>query len=129
MRAGRHIPAAAFAALALVGCAAPHQMESYIGRPIGVVILDHGSPDEVFQLVDGRRAYQWEMKNEGFRPAPGPTIGVGVGIGKGGWGGGLTTLGTSYVPYSKTCRYTLIGEERGTDWIVAEFRKPTPGCA
>ena len=129
MRGGRHIAAALLAGLVLTGCAAQHQMERYVGRPIGVAMLDHGSPDEVFQLADGRRAYQWEVKKEGFRPAPGPTIGVGVGIGTGGWGGGLTTVNTSYVPYSKTCRYTLIGEKRGGDWIISEFRKPTPGCA
>ncbi|MFX0545663.1 hypothetical protein ACEWPL_008975 [Roseovarius sp. S1116L3] len=132
MRAGQHIIAACLAALVLAGCAAPNQMESYVGRPIGAAVLDHGSPVEVFQLSDGRRAFQWELTKTGFRPSPQPRIGVGIGIGRhgwGGWSGGMTTLGTDYIPYSKTCRYTLIGEKRGDDWIVSEFRKPTPGCA
>ncbi|MFX0541329.1 hypothetical protein ACEWPM_006295 [Roseovarius sp. S4756] len=128
MGAGRHI-FAAVAALTVAACAAPNQMESYVGRPIGEAVLDHGSPTEVFQLSDGRRAYQWELTKTGFRPSPRPRIGVGVGIGTGGWGGGLTTIGTDYIPYSKTCRYTLISDKRGDDWIVSEFRKPTPGCA
>ncbi len=129
MRAGRHIMAAGLAALALAACAPQGQMERYVGRSVSAAMLDYGSPDEVFALADGRRAYQWEITNEGFRPAPQPRIGVGIGIGTGGWGGGLTTVNTTYVPYSKTCRYTLIADQRGTEWIVAEARKPTPGCA
>lgn len=128
MRAGHHITAIGLAALVLMGCAAPNEMESYVGRSISEPILDHGSPAEVFQMSDGRRAYQWEIKEEGFRPVRQPTFGVGIGIGTGGWGGGVTTVNTSYIPYSKTCRYTLISDKRGNDWIVSEFRKPTPGC-
>ncbi len=133
MRALRHIPALGLAALVLAGCASTSEMEGYVGRSIAEPILDHGSPAEVFQLSDGRRAYQWEITTEGFRPAPRPTIGVGIGIGRGGWGGGwgggITTLNQSYVPYSKTCRYTLLADQRGKDWIVSSFRKPAQGCA
>lgn len=128
MRAARHITAAVFAAVAVSGCAAPHEMEGYVGRSVSAAILDHGSPDEVFKLSDGTRAYQWEVTREGFRPSPRPTIGVGIGIGSGHWGGGITTLSTSYVPYSRTCHYTLIADERGNDWVVTGFRRPTQGC-
>jgi len=129
MRARLHIIAAGLAALVASGCAAPSQMESYVGRPVSEAILDHGSPSEVFDLSDGRRAYQWQIDKSGLRPAPQPRIGVGVGIGTGGFGGGLTTIGTSYVPYSKTCHYTLLSEKRGNDWIVTSLREPIPGCA
>jgi hypothetical protein len=104
-------------------------MQGYVGRSLSEPMLDHGSPTEVFELSDGRRAYQWEITKEGFRPAPRPTIGIGVGIGTGGWGGGVTTVNQSYVPYSKTCRYTLITDKRGNDWVVSSLRKPAQGCA
>ena len=129
MRALRHIAALGLTAAALAGCAATSEMEGYVGHSISEAILDHGSPTEVFQLTDRRRAYQWEITKEGFRPAPRPTIGVGIGIGGGHWGGGITTVNTSYVPYSKTCRYTLIADARGNDWVVGGYRRPAQGCA
>jgi hypothetical protein len=121
--------AAGLAALALVACAPQGELERFVGRSVDEAMLDYGSPTEVFQLSDGRRAYQWEITKEGFRPAPQPRIGVGIGIGTGGWGGGITTIGTNYIPYSKTCRYTLIASKSGDQWIASEFRKPAPGCA
>lgn len=131
MGALRHIIALGLAALVLAACAS--EMERYVGRSISEVMLDYGPPDDVFELSDGRRAYQWEVKKEGFRPAPGPRIGVGIGVGSGWrggmWGGQVTTLNTAYVPYSKTCRYTLISDKRGSQWFVSDFRRPTPGCA
>ncbi|WP_324751576.1 hypothetical protein [Roseovarius sp. Pro17] len=129
MRTMRHISALALAALILAGCATTSEMEGYVGRSISEAMLDYGPPDDVFLLTDGRRAYQWEIRKDSFRPAPQPTIGVGIGIGRGRWGGGITTVNTSYVPYSKTCRYTLISDKRGNDWVVSGYRKPTPGCA
>src|SRR5690606_36017509 len=114
MRFVRHIIALGLAALVLAACAS--EMERYVGRSISEVMLDYGPPDDVFELSDGRRAYQWEVKKEGFRPVSGPRIGVGIGVGSGWrggmWGGQVTTLNTAYVPYSKTCRYTLISDKR-----------------
>ena len=130
MRSPHHITAVlGFAALALAGCASANMMERYVGGPVSVAMLDYGPPDDIFALNDGRRAYQWEIKKEGFRQAPQPTLGVGIGIGTGVWGGRITTVNTAYVPYSKTCRYTLISDQRGQEWFVSEVRKPTPGCA
>lgn len=129
MRARRHIVATALAALVLLGCAAPNEMQEYVGRNVNEVILDRGSPSEIFNLSDGRRAYQWEITKQGYRPAPRPRIGVGIGIGTGHWGGEITTLGTDYVPYSKECHYTLYADQRGNDWIVMGMRRPVSGCA
>lgn len=131
MRRMRHIVAVTLAASVLAACAS--EMERYVGRSVSAVMLDYGPPDDVFALADGRRAYQWEVKKEGVRPVSGPIVGVGIGVGSGWrhgiWGGQMTTLNTTYVPYTKTCRYTLISDKRGSEWFVSEFRRPTPGCA
>ncbi len=122
-----HILAGLVLAAMLMGCAPP-VLDKYMGRPILDPMLDFGKPAEVFDLPDGRRAYQWEVSRQATRPSPRPVIGVGIGVGRGGWGN-VTTIGTSYETYTKSCRYTLIATRRGTGWIVTEQRRPAPGCA
>ncbi|PVA11868.1 hypothetical protein DC366_02725 [Pelagivirga sediminicola] len=131
MARARHILTGLLAAAWLAGCAPP-VLDKYMGRPILDPMLDFGKPDEVFDLPDGRRAFQWKVEKNATRPSPKPVIGVGVGIGRGRWGGGwsqVTTVGTSYESYTKTCVYTLIGNRRGDTWIVTGQRRPAPGCA
>lgn len=127
MARGRHILTATLAA-ALLGACAPPVLDKYVGRSITDPMLDFGKPDEVFDLPNGQRAFQWEVQKEGLRPAPRPVIGVGIGYGGGLWSN-VTTVGTTYVPYTKSCRYTLIGARSGKDWIVTDARQPAPGCA
>lgn len=112
----------------LLAACAPPVLEQYMGRPIVDPMLDFGKPDEVFDLPDGRRAFQWDVEKQATRPSPRPVIGVGVGIGHGGWGQ-VTTVGTSYETFTKSCRYTLIADRRGDQWIVSGRRRPAPGCA
>ncbi len=122
-----HILAGLALAAILMGCAPP-VLDKYMGRPVLDPMLDFGKPNEVFDLPDGRRAYQWEVSKQARRPSPRPVIGVGIGVGRSGWGN-VTTIGTSYETYTKTCLYTLITTRRGTGWIVTDRRKPAPGCA
>jgi hypothetical protein len=126
MAHARHIVTGLMAATLLAGCAPP-VLDKYIGRPIVDPMLDFGRPDAVFDLPDGRRAFQWQVEKDAVRPSPRPVIGVGIGIGRGGWSN-VTTVGTSYEHYTKSCRYTLIGTPRGEEWIVSGLRKPAPGC-
>ncbi|WP_255010442.1 hypothetical protein [Roseovarius sp. M141] len=126
MPSAPHILTALAVAAVLMGCAPP-VLDKYMGRSIVDPMLDFGQPDEVFDLADGRRAFQWQVEKHGMRPSPRPVIGVGIGVGRGGWGN-VTTIGTSYESYTTSCRYTLIGTPRGDDWIVTGQRKPAPGC-
>jgi hypothetical protein len=127
VRRALHILSGLVAAAVLAGCAPP-VLDKYMGRSIVDPMLDFGKPDEVFDLADGRRAFQWEVERQGTRPSPRPVIGVGIGVGGGGWGN-VTTVGTSYESYTISCRYTLIGTPRGSDWVVTGQRQPEPGCA
>ncbi|MDO5757285.1 MAG: hypothetical protein Q4P24_07185 [Rhodobacterales bacterium] len=126
MRRAPHILTVFAAVAALTGCAQP-VLDKYMGRSIVDPMLDFGKPDEVFDLAEGQRAFQWQVEKYGIRPSPRPVIGVGIGVGGGGWGN-VTTVGTSYEPFITSCRYTLIGTPRGEDWIVTGQRKPAPGC-
>ncbi|WP_162497423.1 hypothetical protein [Roseovarius dicentrarchi] len=127
MRHFAHILTGTALAAILAGCAAP-VLDKYMGRSIVDPMLDFGQPAEVFDLPDGRRAYQWSVDKQASRPSPRPVIGVGIGVGRGGWGN-VTTIGTSYETYTKSCRYTLIASPRGGGWVVTDQRKPAPGCA
>ncbi len=122
----RHILTGLTASALLAGCAAP-VLDQYMGRPVLDPMLDFGKPEAVFDLPDGQRAYQWKVEKQATRPSPTPVIGVGIGVGGGHWGH-VTTIGTSYETYTKTCRYTLIAARRGNDWVVTDQRKPAPGC-
>ena len=67
-----HILIGLLAAALLAGCAMP-VLDKYMGRPIVDPMLDFGQPDEVFDLPDGRRAFQWEVEKQATRPSPRPS--------------------------------------------------------
>ncbi len=100
-------------------------MEGYVGKSVSEPMLDYGRPAEVYDLPNGQRAFQWEMQSSGVMPVN--SYGSANVYGSGGWATATTTQ-TNYVPYSQSCRYTLIGERDGNDWIIVSFRKPTLGC-
>lgn len=108
----------------LIGCAS-QIMESYVGKSIVEPMLDYGRPVEVFDIGPNKRAYQWEITSSGVVPITTPT--TATIYGSGGWAN-VTTTTTTYSPYSKTCRYTLLASRAGEEWIVDGFRKPKFGC-
>ena len=42
-----------------VGACASAIMQSYMGKPLQVVMLDYGPPANAFDMPDGSRAFQW----------------------------------------------------------------------
>lgn len=110
--------------LFVAGCAS-QILESYVGKSITEPILDYGPPANVVELGDGKRAYQWAMTNSGVIPMTSPASATVYGS-----GGYATAYGTSttYIPYSNDCIYTLIASQKGKDWVVDGFRRPTMGC-
>ncbi len=108
----------------LSGCATSI-MESYVGGSITNPMLDYGRPTDVFEISEGKRAFQWVLNSTGVVPVNNPsrsTI-----YGSGGWAS-ITTNTTSYRTYSKQCRYTLTATWNGDDWIVDGFRPPSFRC-
>ena len=115
---------AALGVVLLAGCAS-QVMQGYVGKSVTEPMLDYGRPTNVFDLPNGQRAFQWKMDVGGMMPMSTPsnsTI-----YGSGGWAS-VTTTSTTYVPYSNSCVYTLLGERSGKDWIIVDFRQPTMMC-
>ena len=114
-----------FLALGGLAACASQIMEGYVGKSITEPMLDYGRPTSVFDLPDGRRAFQWQITDSGYTPISTPS--TSTIYGNGGWAT-VTTTDTNYVPYSQTCLYTLFGKPRGKDWIVVGFKKPGLMC-
>lgn len=54
-------------AVTLAGCATS-EMESYIGQPLQAAMARRGPPQVVFDMPDGRRAFQWVFVSQGVTP-------------------------------------------------------------
>lgn len=91
------------AALALVGCVS-NEMKPYVGRPIEDVLMKHGAPEQIIELPDGLRAYQ-------FREG----------------GGAVAAPAGSMVVASelKGCLLTYIATKRDAGYVVTEIRPPS----
>ncbi|WP_353471794.1 hypothetical protein PVT71_10825 [Salipiger sp. H15] len=114
-----------FGALLLCGACASQVMEGYVGKSIQEPMLDYGPPTSTLDLGGGRRAFQWRIDSTGVVPMT-STSSFDVHGSDGHTSAHGTT--TSYVPYSKQCLYTLTAVERGKDYIVDGFRKPSFEC-
>lgn len=108
----------------LTACAS-QIMQGYVGKSVTEPMLDYGRPTSVFDLPNGQRAFQWQIQNSGVLPVSTPS--TGTIYGSNGWAT-VTTTQTDYIPYSNNCVYTLLGEPRGDDWIIVDFRQPKLDC-
>lgn len=59
--------AVCLAALGLTSCAT-NIMEGFVGQPLQAGIARYGPPEVVFDMPDGRRAFQWRMESETVTP-------------------------------------------------------------
>ena len=112
-------------AVSVLASCASDIMGSYVGKSITEPMMDYGRPADVFDLGGGRRAFQWSINSSGFMPITTPSYGTIYG--SNGWAS-VTTNSTSYMPYSQNCLYTLTASQKGNDWIVDGYRKPTMMC-
>ncbi len=135
----------AVAALALCGCASSI-MKGFVGKPIETPIAQYGPYTNTFDLPDGRRAFQWNLKSSGAIPITTnsrSTVslnsnGFGTSYGAGGVRsastttstlGTITTPRTTVVPYNKSCFYTLYASRSiSGNWVVSGFEEPPVNC-
>jgi hypothetical protein len=120
----KNIVVMSIAIISLSACATDI-MKGYVGKSVTEVMLDYGRPADVFDLPDGRRAFQWSVDSSGVMPITNTNYGTVSGAG--GWAN-LTTTSTSYVPYENTCLYTMTAKEEKGDWIIDGFREPSLMC-
>lgn len=107
--------------LALAACAST-AMNKYVGGSVSEAYMSYGQPEAVFDLPDGRRAFQFYWGGgKGVVPANVQTSIQPTGLG----GYQVTTTGTPAMAYeSKGCLVTLIARPEGNDFVVEEYRIP-----
>lgn len=123
----KRIFALALLLLLTTGCAS-NIMEGFIGKPLQIGVARYGPPDLVFDMPDGKRAFQWRMTSTGIVPTmtttqanyyapPGSYASMNA---------RTTTTGGGVV--SNTCLYTMYAEWRENAWIFTGFEKPSMMC-
>lgn len=121
--------ATAAAALVLSGCATGI-MEGYIGQPVQAGIARYGPPEYVFDMPDGRRAFQWRMESSTVMPTQ--TYGqVNIYAPPGSYAQAnyhQTTTGGQTV--TQVCRYTMYARHDAASgaWVFESFEKPSLMC-
>lgn len=119
----------AAAALALSGCATSI-MEGFIGQPLQAGIARYGPPDYVFDMPDGRRAFQWRIESDMTMPVT-TTGNVNIYAPPGAFATinhQQTTYGGNTV--TQVCRYTMyaVWQDSPGAWIFESFEKPNLMC-
>lgn len=125
--------AVGLAALGLASCASSI-MEGFVGQPLQAGIARYGAPELVFDMPDGRRAFQWRMESQTVMPTttygnantniyapPGAFASAQTNFSQ-------TTYGGDVV--QQVCRYTMYARwnEAGNAWIFESFEKPSLMC-
>jgi hypothetical protein len=112
---------AILAAMMTLSACASTQMQGFVGKPIEEAYMRYGPPENVFDLPDGRRAFQ-------FRWGGGTTVVPGystTNVATYGDTAQATTVGSpGAVINSPGCLVTLIGHPVGTSFVVDEYRIP-----
>lgn len=119
--------------LLLSGCATTI-MDGFVGKPLQQVMVRYGPPANVFDMPDGRRAFQWNISSNYVVPGssqsyttanvyapPGAFATVNA-----------TTYGTSTPGYvgQMDCLYTMYGQYDAVTkaWVLVGYEKPRLMC-
>lgn len=96
-------------------------MRRYVGSDVSEVLIEYGQPEQVIELPDGRRAYQFRSGG-GAVFVPSSTNATAVTTGS------LTTVHATTNPGgiipTEGCLLTFIAAPSGTSWTVTEIRVP-----
>ncbi len=117
---------AVFSFFALTACASTH-MKQYISQDIREVVLDSGPPINVFDLTDGKRAFQFRWGGGSYVvPTHTTTTGVVTAVGNNAWysSSSLTTGGGVISSEGCIISYITSWDEARDAWIVTNYRIP-----
>lgn len=116
--------ATAIVALMLTGCMTMEsQMNSFVGKDITEAIAKNGPPTNVFNMPDGRRAFQWFRNRDLIMPV---TTNVAANN-YGNYGYAQATTSGGYMG-STQCYYTLYARKSGNSYKVVGIEKPSFSC-
>lgn len=109
--------------LTLSGCAS-HVLKGFVGRDVSAAIARYGPPENVFDLPDGRRAFQWKMVDSYIVPTETSADNVDTSSGR------RETVRTSGGYWKEeVCFYTVYASEGVVgNWTIIAFEKPTFDC-
>lgn len=111
---------ATIVALALSGCVST-AMKNHVGKSITEALFAYGKPENVFDLPDGRRAFQFRWGG-GSAIIPGQSNST---LMPNGSGYSVNTTSTpAALIESAGCLVTLIAAPSGNDYVVQEYRYP-----
>lgn len=109
--------------LSLAACAS-RIMEGYVGQDLTSVIGRYGPPMNVYDLPDGRRAFQWEINSTVLVPTT-----TNMSVVQSGWLTTGTAVTSGGGAFSNRCIYTLYAQPQGTNhWTIVGFERPRLGC-
>lgn len=112
--------------LAVSGCASS-MMQGYVGQSIQQVVAKQRPPDNIFDMGDGRRAFQWIKTETTTTPVTATNYGQAYGSGNSiYWTQNSRISGGE--PITNSCTYTVYSRWNGTVWIVEGFEKPNIMC-
>lgn len=107
-------------ALLLAGCVSS-VMRPYVGKPIEDAMIDFGRPEQVIDLQDGRKAFQFRYA-AGSYTTPGTSYSTVTGYGN---TATVSTVSTPATVYETAgCLLTFIAANRGNGWVIEEYRVP-----
>ena len=102
------------------GCVST-EMKGYVGKDVSEVLMAYGQPEQVLDLPDGRRAWQFRWGGgRGVIPGRAQTTVQSVGN-----TASATTVATpALLVDSKGCLITYIGTRAGNSWTITDIRVP-----
>lgn len=119
---------ASVALLGLSACATDI-MRGYVGREPEAVMARYGPPDNVFDMQDGRRAYQWVEISEATSAGSEETR---TRLKRRGRHGAMERVTTTQInpasSQTKRCFYTMYAHRDAGRWIFQDFERPEFGC-
>lgn len=118
----------AIVALAFLAGCASQVMGGFVGKPLQAGMAQYGPPDFVFDMPDGRRAFQWKMTQTGLAPTI-TTTQANVYAPPGAYAqvnSSQITTGGGVV--SSTCLYTMYAAWQDGAWIFVGYEKPRLNC-
>jgi hypothetical protein len=115
-------------ALSLAGCATDI-MRGYVGRTPQDLMARYGPPNNVFDMPDGRRAYQWLQISESTSAGSEETRTRWVERHDGRRERVTATQINPPTSERKKCYYTMYAHrDAGGAWIFDSFEQPEFGC-
>ena len=108
-----------------VGACASAIMQSYMGKPLQVVMLDYGPPTNAFDMPDGSRAFQWVITSTYTTPMTVTSTTMPIGNV---WFTNTQITGGQAI--SGRCIYTLLARWDGMQnaWVFYDYKSPSLIC-